>query len=44
MTVRYEIAYALIALLVIAAILGAVIYSRKLREARRVERGGRRRR
>lgn len=39
MPLRMEIAYGLIALLVIAALFGVVILRRRLREERRIERG-----
>jgi len=41
MPLRLEVAYGLIALLVIAAILGAILYRRKRQEDRRINRGGR---
>jgi hypothetical protein len=44
MPLRLEMAYGLIAMMVIAAILGAVIYRRKWREDRRIAKGGRPRR
>jgi hypothetical protein len=44
MRLENAIAYGLIAMMVIAAIFGAVVYMRRSREARRIERGGRPRR
>jgi LPXTG-motif cell wall-anchored protein len=40
MPLRVGIAYGLIAIIVIAAILGVVVYRRKRKEARRMARGG----
>lgn len=44
MPLRVDIAYGLIAMMVIAAILGALVYGRRRRESRRIARGGRPRR